>query len=59
MNNSKDFPINLQAQFIATQYKGKPAIYDKQARVFYFGFKTIGDAAIRARQLNDGKEGTK
>ena len=55
MNNSKDFPINLKAQFIATQYKGKPAIYDKQARVFYFGFKTIRAAAIRARELNSGK----
>ena len=39
--------------FTACTYKGKPAIFDKVARVYYFGFKTAAQAQSRARELND------
>ena len=40
--------------FIATHYKGKPAILDTVARVWYLGFRTMRDARERAEQLNKG-----
>ena len=40
--------------FIATHYKGKPAVLDTGARVWYFGFRTMRDARERADQLNRG-----
>ena len=40
--------------FIATHYKGKPAVIDTVARVLYFGFRTMRAARERADQLNRG-----
>ena len=44
-----------RAQFIATTYKGKPAIMDTTARVFY-EFRTKTQARERASELNKPKE---
>lgn len=38
--------------FVATLYKGKPAVYDKIARVFYTGYKTMKEAREKAEELN-------
>jgi hypothetical protein len=40
--------------YLATTYKGKPAILDTHTRVYYFGFKTMTAAQSRAQQLNTG-----
>ena len=44
-----------RAQFIATTYKGKPAIMDTTARVFY-ECSTKAQARERAAELNKPKE---
>jgi hypothetical protein len=44
-----------QAQFIATTYKGKPAIMDTAARVFY-ECRTKARARERAAELNKPQE---
>lgn len=41
--------------FSATTYKGKPAVYDHQARVFYTGYKNYTAAVKHANELNAGK----
>ena len=41
--------------FSATMYKGKPAVYDRVARVFYTGYKSHMDAVHHANALNEGK----
>lgn len=38
--------------FTATHYRGKPAVYDTVARVYYYGFKTMAEARARAAALN-------
>lgn len=40
--------------FTATRYQGRPAIYDRLARVFYF-CRSMAAAVKRARALNEGK----
>jgi hypothetical protein len=39
--------------FVATEYKGKPAILDTVARVYYVA-KTMEIAQARANELNKG-----
>lgn len=41
--------------FTPTHYKGKPAVYDTVARVFYTGYKSMRAARERAEELNSGK----
>ena len=41
--------------FTWTIYKGRPEVYDTVSHVFYFGFKNMQAARIRAEQLNRGK----
>ena len=41
--------------FVWTMYRGKPAVYDTQARVFYTGYKTVGEARQKAADLNEGR----
>jgi len=43
--------LNAPRPFIATTYKGKPAIMDTQTRVFYTA-KTHAAAQARAAELN-------
>lgn len=40
--------------FTWTLYKGKPAVYDTVARVYYFGYKTMTEAMQKAQTLNKG-----
>jgi hypothetical protein len=40
--------------FTATRYNGRPAVYDKLARVFYFARSMVA-AQKRARALNAGE----
>ena len=40
------------APFRATTYKGRPAVIDTVARVFYFGFRSMADARRKAAELN-------
>jgi hypothetical protein len=44
-----------RAEFIATTYKGKPAIMDTTARVFY-ECRTMAQAQQRAAELNKPQE---
>jgi len=41
--------------FIATTYKGKPAVLDKVSRVYYFGYRSMAEARRKADDLNSGK----
>jgi hypothetical protein len=38
--------------FIATTYKGKPAVLDTKTRVYYFGYKSMKEARDKATELN-------
>lgn len=44
----------MQNCFIATIYKGKPAIYDKLTRVYYWGYNSMTEANKAANDLNKG-----
>lgn len=44
-----------QNSFSATHYKGKPAVFDRVARVFYTGYKSMRAAHQHADDLNNGK----
>lgn len=39
--------------FTATHYRGKPAVYDTTARVYYYGFASMAAARERAGELNN------
>jgi len=43
-----------QTMFQACIYKGKPAVFDTIARVYYFGYRTMEDAKKKAHDLNTG-----
>lgn len=45
----------MNRNFCVTTYNGRPAVYDKVARVFYTGFKTYMAARKRADALNNGE----
>lgn len=42
-------------EFQACYYRNKPAVFDKTARVYYFGYKTMAEAQAKAHALNTGK----
>lgn len=41
--------------FLATTYRGKPAVYDTTARVYYFGYGSMRAAREQADALNKGE----
>lgn len=45
----------MKQTFIATRYQGKPAVLDTVARVYYFGYRSMDEAARAARDLNEGR----
>lgn len=45
----------MQKQFTWTMYRGKPAVFDTTARVYYTGYKTMREAIKHAEELNTGK----
>lgn len=48
------FPMNKRP-FIKAIYKGKPAVYDTVARVFYTGYRSHMEAVHHANALNNGE----
>lgn len=45
--------VMTKKPFIATRYKNKPAIYDKDTGVYYYGYETIKKAREHAKTLNE------
>ena len=45
----------MQTVYEACRYQGKPAVFDRVTRVFYYGFKTMRAAKTRADSLNRGE----
>lgn len=45
----------MKNPFVAMIYQGKPAVYDKDTAVFYYGFKSLNAARAKALALNEGK----
>ena len=39
--------------FVACTYRGRPAVLDTRARVYYFGFRNMAHARQRAAELNE------
>jgi hypothetical protein len=47
--------MGATARFTWTHYKGKPAVYDLDACVYYTGFPSMQAARARAEALNLGE----